>query len=218
MPATQTKKPLNSRMQRKIAHLQRLIAHERTSVEERDAATRALRRINDAYAITPAEQPVGTRAELTRNPGAWTGEKYESARSLTLTEIAKRIRADLKLARKVGRASAAKDGDVAILDPIGDAPREITFSVRTSYYSGGGSIDVTVKNVPEGWGWTWAEDQSYRDGRVRVATPAMAALRQEVERIHSAYNYDNSDSQTDYFERRYYGSVGIDPWLRFPRY
>ncbi|WP_028935643.1 hypothetical protein [Pseudonocardia spinosispora] len=87
-----------------------------------------------------------------------------------------------------------------------------------SYYAGGGSIDVTIKNVPEGWGWTWVEDQSYRDGRVQEATPAMRALRQEVERIHSAYNYDNSDSQTDYFERRYYGSVGNDPWLRFPRY
>jgi hypothetical protein len=149
---------------------------------------------------------------LLYNPGAWAGEKYWDTKKLTLTEIAKLIRADLKLARKVGRKTAPRTGDVAILDPIGDAPREVTFSVRTAHYS---AIRVVIKNIPEGWGWNWEED---RGQQRRTATPAMIALYREVEKIHQAYNYNNSDITTDYFESRYGGSVSTEPHIYISRY
>jgi hypothetical protein len=95
------------------------------------------------------------------------------------------------------------------LDPIGDAQRGIKFSVRTRYYAGGGSIDVTIKGVPEGWGWTWQPDRHSEELR-KTATPAMAALLQEVKPIHQAYNYDNADLMTDYFASKYLGSVSTE--------
>ncbi|MER7115499.1 hypothetical protein ABT332_13505 [Saccharomonospora azurea] len=215
MTETIEKKPVNARVLAKIEHLHRLINHARTSEAERAAAERALKRLTDAYSAPGdiADKGPGKYVYLW-NPGAWEGEKYGEARNLTLTQIAKLIREDLKLARKVGRKTAPKTGEVAIPDPIGDAPKEIKFSVRTEYYSGGGSIHVGINNIPEEWGWTLEEDH-YGD-MVPTATPAMAALYRAVKRIYNAYNYDNSDIQTDYFDRRYGGHVSTDPAMRFP--
>jgi hypothetical protein len=148
------------------------------------------------------------------NSGAWQGSKYEQASRLTLTEIAKLIREDIKMARKAGRVAPGST-DLAIPDPIADAPAQIKYSVRTRYYSGGGAIDLVISNVPAGWGWTEETDEFGQPQK--VATPAFSALHDEIERIHSAYNYDNSDSMTDYFERRYWGHVGTEEHVRFPR-
>lgn len=53
--------------------------------------------------------------------------------------------------------------------------------------------------------------------KVRIATPALVALIDAVETIHRAYNYSNSDPMTDYFERRYWGSVSTDPTIHIRR-
>jgi hypothetical protein len=212
---SQGKKPLNERVKATIAHLERLIDHDRTSEEERGAAHRALQRIAEAYEFHSAAQ----RSEgpgFLYNPGAWAGEKYCSTAGLAETEIAKLIRQDIKLARKVGRRTAPKNGEVAVPDPLGDAPRAINFSVRTRYSSTHAAIDVTIKNIPEDWGWTTEFDGW--GNPIRTATPAMVALYREVEKIHAAYNYDNSDAMTDYFDRKYWGSVSTEVGMRLPRY
>lgn len=204
---------MNQRTAKTAERLLALINHPRTSEDERDAARRALKRVHDRQQDEVESRAAQTARRL-YNPGAWQGSKYEQARRLTLTEIAKLIREDLKMARKAGRV-APGSVDLAIPDPIADAPAQIKYSVRTEYYSGGGAIDLVIKNIPAGWGWTEEADE-FGSPR-KVATRAMAALFVEVERIHSAYNYDNSDAQTDYFDRHYWGCVETEEHIRFPR-
>jgi hypothetical protein len=205
---------MNQRAARAIERLVELINHKRTSDDERDAARRALKRIHDRQAAAAdSDTPPTGESRGFYNPGAWRGSKYEQARYLSLTEIAKLIREDLKMARKAGQA-APGSADLAIVDPVADAPAQIRYSVRTQYYAGGGAIDLLIKNVPADWGWT---EEAGEFGPCKVATRAFAALVDEVERIYNAYNYDNSDSQTDYFDRNYWGNVQTEEHVRIPR-
>jgi hypothetical protein len=205
---------MNQRMAKTAGRLLALIDHPRTGEDERDAARRALKRLDERQAQASSDtQRTGERTHLW-NPGAWQGSKYEQTRRLSLTEIAKLIREDIKMSRKAGRV-APGSADLAIPDPIADAPAEIKYSVRTRYYAGGGAIDLTIKNVPAAWGWTEQTDEFGQPQK--IATPAFEALFDEVERIHNAYNYDNSDSQADYFERNYWGHVSTEERVRMPR-
>ncbi|GAB3902459.1 hypothetical protein GCM10029964_092970 [Kibdelosporangium lantanae] len=178
-----------------------------------------MKRIYDKYEMHDGSAPRTDTDDTDRflyNPRAWKGSKYNQARHLSLTEIAKLMRADIKLARKVGNKTKNPSGDaVALRDPIADAPAGIKYSVRTEYYSGGGSIDITIKNIPQEWGWT--EDTDEWGNKVLTATSALADLYEAVDEIHRAYNYDNSDIQTDYFDRNYYGHVSTEPNIRIPR-
>ncbi|MEZ0089993.1 hypothetical protein [Streptacidiphilus sp. EB129] len=196
MTATKTAK--------KIQLLQVLIDHPRTGDEEREAGRRMLARL-----LAKAKE----NGEIIANdPKArWAdyltcGPKYTQGAGLTLTDIAKLIRQDIKLARKIG-LKAAKNGALAVPDPIADAPAQIKFSVTREYYSGGGSIDIRIKNLPADWGWAQLPDPN-RPGELRErATPALEALAVELHAIHWAYNYDGSDITTDLFIRRYAGGV-----------
>jgi hypothetical protein len=204
---------MNARTEAKIEALLALINHAKTSEDERDAARRALKRIYDAHEMHRKDADTPEYSRL-YNPGAWQGSKYESASRLTLTEIAKLIRADIKMAQKIGR-KVTDSKAIAVRDAIADAPAQIKYSVRTEYYSGGGSIDVVIKNIPETWGWTMQPDEF---GNLQpVATPAMAELYAAVDAIHRSYNYGNSDGMVDYFERRYWGHVATSPRVRIPR-
>ncbi len=192
MTATKTAK--------KIQLLQALIDHPRTGDEEREAGRRMLARL-----ITKAR----TSGEKITAAG-WTdhrtyGAKYETVRNIwDIAVIAKLMRADIKLSRKIG-LKVAEPGVLAIADPIADAPAVIKFAVRTQKYSGGGSIDIIIRNIPEAWGWTTGADTCGRERR--VATPALKALADELRTIHCAYNYNGSDITTDYFDVNYYGGV-----------
>lgn len=207
---------MNKRTAVKIQALTDLINHAKTGDDERDAAKRALLRVHAAQAKTA--QDGDADYQRFHNQGHWKGSKYEQARRLGLAEIAKLMREDIKIARKVGKAAPGAT-DLAIVDPIGDAPAEIKVSIRSRYFSGGGAIDVVIRNVPAAWGWTEGEiDNGYNDGRIhKIATPAFAAYKAAIEEIHNAYNYDNSDTQTDYFERHYWGSVDTQERVHFPR-
>jgi len=208
---------MNKRTGLKIQALTNLINHAKTSEDERDAAKRALLRIHAAQAEA-TKDVVDPEYLRFHNAGHWKGSKYEQARRLDLAAIAKLMREDIKIARKVGKATPGAT-DLAVLDPIADAPAEIKVSIRSRYFSGGGAIDVVILNVPAAWGWTEGEiDDGYNDGRVRkIATPAFAAYKAAIEEIYNAYNYDNSDAQTDYFDRHYWGSVDTQERVYFPR-
>jgi len=206
---------MNSRTTAKIEALTALINHAKTGADERDAARRALLRIHAAQAEASQDDAGYQRFH---SAGHWKGSKYEQARRLGLAEIAKLMREDIKISRKVGK-SVPGSTDLAVVDPIADAPAEIKISIRSRYFSGGGAIDVTILNVPAAWGWTESEiDEGYNDGRVhKIATPAFAAYKAAIEEIYNAYNYDNSDAQIDYFDRHYWGSVSTQERVHFPR-
>jgi hypothetical protein len=196
-------------IQAKIQALETLADPSRTTTpeHERAAANRMLDRFRKLLAET-----VGASGR-TFADRRWYGDKYANTRDLTLTDIAKLIRAEVKLARKIAKMTATP-GAVKIADPIGDAPTAIKVSVRTQYYSGGGSIDVRLSNIPAEWGWTEEPDDSYYDRRPRkVATPALKAFARAIKDVMDSYNYDGSDILTDYFDRRFYGHVASDDGL-----
>lgn len=125
-----------------------------------------------------------------------TGTKYQATRDLSRVEIAKLIRADIK-------AAAA----------AGELPAGLKVAVRTSRYAGGGSIDVAITAAPlnpvnPAW-VSLPDNEKWGPGRTvdrfTVEGQRIAAV---IAEIHASYNYDNSDSMTDYFHVRYYGSTG----------
>lgn len=189
----------------KLDLLQALIEHPRTPDNEREAAKAMRERLLKKAGERAAER-------LSRSPYARTyGEKYDRVPKYCATSvIAKTIREDIKLAQKIAK-QAGTAGDIKIVDPIGDAPSGIKFSVRTSVYSGGSSIDITVKNIPQEWGWVVGED---RWGEIReMPSPALHALADELKAVMNAYNHDGSDIVTDYFDVRFYGHVCDDRGL-----
>jgi len=132
------------------------------------------------------------------------GAKYEATRNLDITEIAKRMRADIK-------ALNLRPG--------------FKVAVRTQRYSGGQSIDIRVTALPDDFrvysearaSWDKQFPNSYRPP-LSVAdqhSPEYNEVKAKLEAIHNAYNRDNSDSMTDYFDTRYYGSVNFEgTWER----
>lgn len=111
-------------------------------------------------------------------------------------DIAKRIRQDIK----------------AILPP-GFKPSFI--SVKTSKYSMGQSIRVSIKELPENFPMYQSEPagNNYGDKDYRLSADAMA-LQNALTAIGNSYRYDNSDSQSDYFDTNFYYSVEFDMDLR----
>lgn len=142
------------------------------------------------------------------NPANETrGAKFDATRGLPLSEIAARIRADIKEAQKAARIEPGAK-----------------ISVKTRTYSGGGSIDVRVTALPAGFRVTSDKYASWRKQFGDCSAPPIAfdeyqsdaarALLNGLNEIHSAYNRDNSDSMVDYFDCRFYGRAEIDGALR----
>lgn len=137
------------------------------------------------------------------------GSKYEANKSKSLTALAKLMRQDIKDAKMRGQL-----------------PKSVKVSVRTSRYSGGGSIDVSITALPEGQN-LYSHDYIKATNNLTEPPPygepisqyseAVTGWIEVLKQIHGAYNRDNSDSMTDYFDVNYYGSVGIDCDLRFAR-
>jgi hypothetical protein len=202
---------------RKIKHCIALIEHAKTPEAERDAARRLLDGLKRKAA--KAGQDVSAESETWsgyyRLPAVKYGGKYSGW--LSSTEIAARIRADIALARKLGRLPATS-GEVKVPCAIGDAPAAIKFSVRKEDYSGGRAVDITIKGVPSDW-WITQEDPYNRARTCRIPGPQLKALRQALQEITWAYNYDGSDAQVDYFNRNFYDHYRADGhgegnWLR----
>jgi len=137
------------------------------------------------------------------------GPKYE--RDLTIVEIAKRLRAEIKAAVKEGKLPKCK------------------YSVRISRYSGGRSLNVAIKDYPKPihnrrhleldhelskgskllglkkYQDLWAERET-----MPQYTEELVDLIRTLEMGASQWNYDGSDPQTDYFNVNYYSHVDID--------
>ncbi len=185
----------------RVQFLQALIDHERTSPEERQAAERAMVRVLAAQKAAGA----GTAGGNARTGlPIWYGPKYD--RKLTATEIAAMIRQDIKLARKLAAKAGPDDGEGALKvpSPIGDAPAEIKFSVRSRH---GSAITITAQNVSPEWAWTTRDHNGHP---MRVKTEAAAALAVELRAVGNAYNFDGSDVSADYFHKNYYLTLRVE--------
>ena len=121
------------------------------------------------------------------------GAKYEDG--LNVTEIAKRVRADISDAVKAGTLP------------------KIATSVRISRYSMGQSVSVTVTATPAGFQIHNAARlaATLKNPNGHVEHPWMSdegrALMNALEAIVDAYNYDGSDSMTDYYDVNFHASV-----------
>lgn len=174
----------------KIERLIALINHARTCPVERAAGERMLQR-----ALKAMEEAPAISIEY--------GDKYAATRSLNTTEVAKLIRQDVKLARKVGVTGEAAAA-VALRNPIGDAPAEIKFRVHTEYFAGGSSITIKIDNIPEQWGF---EERDVYGHPAMMPTAALQELADELAALMAPYNYDGSDTQADYWDVRFYAQV-----------
>ena len=117
------------------------------------------------------------------------GSKYDG--SLSTTEIAKRIRADIKAAVAAGELPG----------------KPVSYSVRSAYFSGGSSIDVTIRDLPNAF---LPEGEHRVGGRKPWLSEEASAVLEKVEAIHWAYNHNGSEVQVDYFDVNYYGHVEIE--------
>lgn len=199
---------------RNARRVETVIAHRETVKKEANQARRQAG--YDLFNNNPAGQMLvdavcavaeqdEERKEAERPPVAycnpsneWRGSKYEATQGLSRKEIAARIREDIKAAKKAGLISA-----------------EIKISVRCDAHS----IDVRVTAVPEGFRQWNPEYVAWRQANPHgwdcpiMACDQLSAewskLRAVLKEIHGAYNRDNSDSMSDYFDVRYYGDIEI---------
>lgn len=163
-----------------MSRLRTLIDHPRTGSSEREAAQRMLDRIlaKSRSPRTSTDRSYGTRhARVGRHAG--------------LPRIAEMIREDIVLARTAFSTNAAA-GDLAIEDPIGNAPTEILFDVDTQFDS---EIVITLSSVPEEWGWV-------QECGVVTVSPALRVLADELAAVINSYNHEGLD-----ISKRFFGKV-----------
>jgi len=124
----------------------------------------------------------------------WTphtlGSKYQATKDWKPKDVNKAVRADIAAAVKAGQLPAAK------------------YSVRTPHH---GSVDITVSGLPFQVRTPHYNPNAAGNDPVRFwQTPQARALQTAVEAIANAYNFDDSDSMTDYFHNRFYLHVNLD--------
>lgn len=187
------------KVQKKIQLLNALIAHPRTGEAERDAGRRMLKRVISKAAAEGVKISEGGYID-SRTYGA----KYDHSGRLDVSDIAKLVREDIKLARKIAKKVGAPDS-LAVVDPLADAPAEVKFSVTARRYAGFHHvIDIKVRNVPAGW---WEERTDDLGDTGKFATPALKALASELRSIMDAYNHNGSDLLSDHSDVRFSGHV-----------
>ena len=130
------------------------------------------------------------------------GEKFE--RDLNVSDIAKRIRKEILAKKKAG-----------------EFPKGLKTSVRIQRYSGGQSLNITVKDFGfaptnpeyvefrEQAGSDWHLTGIHGQAPERYNEKATKILG-ELKEMRTAYNRDNSDIMVDYFDVNFYGSVEVD--------
>lgn len=194
MSATATKTPSPSFIARKIAAMTALIDHASTPQGEKDAAEGRRAQFREALAAALATQGTG----YSWAP-RWAGAKFVRGEYLSSARVAALIRAEIKVARLLGKVQATP-GEVALPDPVADAPAQIKFGARVNRE---GSITVWVKNVPPEWGYAPDARRDIYNRPCEGPTVALYRLGWALADLANQWNYDNSDSQVDYFDRGY---------------
>jgi len=193
----------------RIAAAQALADDPRAPEGERAAARQAVGRLKARQAARGGY----TAEESWHYYDRVYGQRYDDLpRYAPVKDIAQVIREQIKVARKLAKLTP-DTGAVAVFDPIGDAPASVKFSVVTRNSS---SIDITIKGVPEDWGWTRHECRNH--GSEVCATEALVLLGEELASMLAAYNHDGSDSMRDHHDVRFYTSItAIHPTSEYGR-
>ncbi len=126
-------------------------------------------------------------------PAIAYGSKYD--RALRTPDIAKRFREDLKA------AIAAKE-----------IPK-ITCSVRSQRFAGGSSITVEVTAIPTTLrllGQEYLQELQHAGSGTLRYTAEARDLLSKLEAMLAAYNFDGSDTMSDYFYVNFYAHVNFD--------
>ncbi|OZD10292.1 hypothetical protein CH275_01015 [Rhodococcus sp. 06-235-1A] len=170
----------------RISRLRALIDHPRTGSSERDTAQRMLNRIlRTSRPITDAHRQYGSGySRLGRHAG--------------LDSIAEMIRDDITMAR-TNRLSAAELSEVAPLDPVANAPKDIQIDVDVLHDC---EIVVTISCIPTAWGWC-------RDGGIDVYSPALRALVDELASIVDSFDHSGEDITNRFFGRVRVGDTTV---------
>lgn len=159
-----------------------------TTLSEYDVAPWEVDSLDQVAAvIVKAEQEKATQEAA----HAGEGSVYREQGMLNITEIAKRMRVNLRNAQSIGML-----------------PAKAKFSVTTDRFSGGQSIDVEVRGMPDSWTYTTRE--SIYGGEKRVYSDAAQATVKAIEQMLGEYNRDRSDIQSDYFDVWFYSHVKIE--------
>ena len=125
------------------------------------------------------------------------GSKYD--RNLDIKDIAKLVRKEL------AAEYPTKDG--------------WKFSVKIDRYAGGQSMDVFILSIPENVHAYDAEVYDIHFKTMNGEGGAWDAMKftdsfkrkfDDIKAIQDQYNYDNSDTMTDYFDVNFYGHVSLD--------
>lgn len=152
---------------------------------------------SDAIRATPAP-PAPPAPPASDARGIRHGARYDAR--LTTPQIAAKIRDEIKAAVKAGTL-----------------PKGLQCSVRSRRFAGGSAIDVEIKALPAGWQVHNPErlraDQENPHGptpQIPRYSEATRALIATLEAMLAAYNFDGSDTQTDYFHVNFYEHVEFD--------
>lgn len=143
-------------------------------------------------AVEKENQPFHAKEEVPAElEFKFVGEKYD--RDMDVKDIAKLVRADIK--------KAIKEGTL---------PKGVKFSVRIDRYSMGQSLNAYMTAWP-GEVLVKVEDE------LRYTKELEEALK-VVRSIIKVYNFDDSDSMSDYFHVNFYSEVSVDYKLREENY
>lgn len=123
------------------------------------------------------------------------GNRYDG--TLTTTQVAAKVRADVKAAVKAG-----------------DLPDTWKFHVRSSYFANGSSIDVAALSPNP----VWTKDYDVLDPYADIVDPVAKDVKARLEAIVRSYNFDGSDTQTDYWHVAFYSNVSVRPMDGVPQF
>lgn len=153
----------------------------------------------------------------------WQGERYNS--NLTTKDIAQLIREYVKNAYPTYRFSITSDID-SITIALTEYPVELTnselmlkyyhtdYHKRWSYIPSKGNIEtasMTQSDIEE-WINYQVETANCEQKFSKSDTwlnPVVFAVLQDVKNFMNSYNYDDTDSMTDYFDRNFYDYMQI---------
>lgn len=125
------------------------------------------------------------------------GSKYRATERLSLVEVAKLIRADVKESVAAGML-----------------PRGLALSVRVRHHS---SIDIAITAAPFevlSRAYVLAVDVlPHVHTRISRYTPLTLCALDRLEGLANAYNFDRSEPETDYFHVRFYGHPSVSSAL-----
>lgn len=151
--------------------------------------------------IIPFPQPEATvktpSKAVSSDSSIQYGSKYD--KTLDITEIAKRVRADLKGLIKAGTIPKGK------------------YSVTIQRFSGGCSLRVRLDQLISPYLMLNPERVKFEQenpyalpAHLSQFSPAGQAVLKAVEAVVDAYNFDGSDINSDCWNLNFYGSVAFD--------